>query len=51
MKKYIFTLLTVIVLSLSLASPVFAVGDKVHGDKAEGQPYQNQETGLPDWGD
>ena len=51
MKKLLFTLLTVVVLSLSLASPVFAAGGQEHGDKAEGPANQHQESGLPDWGD
>ena len=40
MKKVILVLLVVLALSISVASPVFAGGDKVRGDKGEGDTNQ-----------
>lgn len=51
MKRLIIVISIAVILSLCLSVPVLAVGDKVHGDKADGPAYQYQETGLPDWGD
>ena len=51
MRKILLALMVAVILTFALASPALAVGDKVHGDKAEGEPYQYQESGLPDWGD
>lgn len=47
MKKIIIVLLVVIALSISIVSPVFAGGDQVRGDKAEGPAYQVQEQDPP----
>ena len=50
MKKLTIALVVAIIFTFAVASPAMAVGDKVHGDKADGPAYQYQETGLPDWG-
>ncbi|MFC1910428.1 hypothetical protein ACFLXC_03945 [Chloroflexota bacterium] len=47
MKKVLLALLAVLALSFSLASPVFAGGDQVRGDKAEGPACQVQEQDPP----
>lgn len=47
MKKMIIVLLVVVALSLSTVSSVFAGGDQVRGDKAEGPAYQTQEQDPP----
>jgi len=47
MKKLIIVLLVVIALFLTTVSSVFAGGDKVRGDKAEGPAYQTQEQDPP----
>ena len=47
MKKIVLVLLVVIALSISIVSPVFAGGDQVRGDKAEGPAYQEQEQDPP----
>ena len=47
MRKVFVALLCVLVLSLALTTPAFAGGDQVHGDKAQGEAYQNFETDNP----
>lgn len=47
MKKIILVLLVVIALSIATVSPVFAGGDKVRGDNAEGPANQVQEQDPP----
>ena len=43
MKKIVLVLLVAITLFIFTVSPVFAGGDQVRGDKAEGPAYQIQE--------
>ena len=47
MKKLIFMILIVAALSISLASPTFAGGDKVRGEKGQGEVNQVQEQDPP----
>ena len=47
MKKTILTLMLVIVLTLCLASPAFAGGDKVRGDNGQGSVNQVQVENPP----
>jgi len=47
LKKIVVALLVVIVLSVFTVSPVFAGGDQVRGDKAEGPAYQVQDQEPP----
>ena len=47
MKKTILTLMLVIVLTLCLASPAFAGGDKVRGDNGQGSVNQVQVQDPP----
>ncbi len=47
MKKLIFIMLIVVALSISLASPVFAGGDKVRGENGQGNVEQVQVQDPP----
>lgn len=47
MKRIIFVLLVITVLSIVIVSPVYAAGGKVRGAKAEGPAYQHQEEDPP----
>lgn len=47
MKKIVLTLVSVALLTLCLASPAFAGGDKVRGDKGEGSVVQVQVQDPP----
>ena len=47
MKRTVLSLMLVIVLTLCLASPAFAGGDKVRGDKGEGDVNQVQVQDPP----
>jgi len=47
MKKLIITFLCVLALSIALASPVFAGGDKVRGENGEGEVNQVQVMDPP----
>ena len=47
MKKIVLVILLVIALSIATVSPVFAAGDKVRGDNAEGPANQVQEQDPP----
>ena len=47
LRKIVLVLLIVIALSIATVSPVFAGGDQLRGDKAEGPAYQAQEQDPP----
>jgi len=47
MKKLLLVLFGVLVLSLTIASPVFAGGDKVRGDEGQGTVNQVQVMDPP----
>jgi hypothetical protein len=47
MRKIILALVVVVALSISLAAPVFAGGDKVRGEKAIGPANQVQNQDPP----
>ncbi len=47
MKRTLFILLTIVALSLSLTSPVFAGGDQVRGENGEGSVVQVQVQDPP----
>lgn len=47
MKKLFLVLLVVFALTIALASPVFAGGDKVRGEKGQGEVNQEQVQDPP----
>ena len=49
MKKIVLVLLVVLALSISIASPVFAGGDKVRGEKGEGETNQEWINLVSPW--